>query len=175
MVVRTTGDPAHEIPAFRSAVRTLAPAVPVSDIFIMRDVVDAAADGTRFTLVLLGAFATVALAMAGLGVFGVVSHDVSTRRRELGIRVALGASRQQVVADLVRDSARAAAAGLAVGLGAAWLLGGEIRSLLFGVTPFDGRTLLVVTGGLAVIAALACLVPALGASRISVVQELKRE
>ena len=172
-VLRASGDPAAMVPAARAAVRALAPDVAISDTFVMRDVVDRAADGARFTVVLLGTFAGVALGLAGLGVFGVMSHDVSTRRRELGIRLALGASRGRVVGEVLGDGARAAGLGLTVGFAGACALGGQIRSLLFNVAPLDGLTLATVTAGLGVVALTACLIPALTASRLNLVRELR--
>jgi putative ABC transport system permease protein len=172
-VVRATGDPAALLPVARATVRTLAPDVTISETFLMRDVVDRAADGARFTLVLLGTFAGVALVLAGLGVFGVMSHDVSTRRRELGIRLALGASRGRVATDVVRDGAVAAGLGLAIGFGGACALASQIRSLLFDVAPLDALTLATVTAGLGIVALAACLIPALSASRLNLVRELR--
>jgi len=172
-VVRTTGDPTAVVPSLRAVVGGLAPDVAVSDVFLMREVVDQAADGARFTLVLLGSFAGVALVLAALGVFGVISHDVSSRRREIGIRLALGATPLAVAAGVAREGLTAAGIGLSVGLAGAAALRGAVSSLLFGVAPFDRPTLSVVALGLMLVAGAACALPAYRASRISVVRALK--
>jgi putative ABC transport system permease protein len=172
-VVRAAGDPAALVPAMRSVVRTLAPDVPVSEVFVMRDVVDRAGDGSRFLAVLLGVFAVVAGALAVLGVFGVISHDVAARRREIGIRLALGATPSRVAAGIARDGLIAAGAGLALGLGAAAALRGALSTLLFSVTPFDPATITVVTAGLATVAVVACGGPAYRAARSRVAETLR--
>jgi putative ABC transport system permease protein len=173
LVVRTMGDPGALVPSFRAIVRGLAPDVPISDVFDMRQVIDEAADGARFTLALLGTFAGVALVLAALGVAGVIGHDVSSRRREIGIRLALGASPARVAASVAREGLIAAVAGLAVGLVGAAALRGAVTSLLFVVTPFDAPTFAAVTLGLMLVAAAACGLPAYRASRISPVKALK--
>jgi putative ABC transport system permease protein len=172
-VVRAAGDPAALVPAMRSVVRTTAPDVPVSEVFVMRDVVDRAGDGSRFLAVLLGVFAGVAGVLAVLGVFGVISHDVAARRREISIRLALGATPSRVAAGIALDGLLAAGAGLGLGLGAAAVLRGALSTLLFGVTPFDPATIVVVTAGLAMVAAIACGGPAYRAARGGVAQTLR--
>jgi putative ABC transport system permease protein len=173
IVVRTTAEPAVLVPSIRAVVRGLAPDVPISDVFLMRQVVDEAADGTRFTLVLLGTFAGVALVLAALGIAGVISHDVASRRREIGIRLALGAAPARVAAQVAGEGLTAAVVGLGAGLAAAAALRGAVTSLLFLVTPFDGPTLATVTLALMLVAGTACGLPAYRASRISPAEELK--
>jgi putative ABC transport system permease protein len=172
-VVRTTGAPADLVPSLRAVVNGLASDVAVSDVFEMRDVVERAADGARFALVLIGCFAGVALVLAALGVFGVISHDVSSRRREIGVRLALGATPLRVAAGVAREGLAAAGLGLGVGLIGAAALRGAVTNLLFGVAPFDRLTLSVVTLGLLLVAGIACALPAYRASRMSVVRALK--
>lgn len=172
-VVRTTGEPAVLVPSLRAVVRGLAPDVAISDVFTFSDVVDQAADGTRFTLVLLGTFAGVALVLAAVGVCGVISHDVSSRRREIGIRLALGATPRQVAAAVAREGLTAAAIGLGAGLAGVAALRFAVVRLLFGVAPFDGLTLWAATVGLTVVVAVSCGLPAYRASRMSLVRELR--
>ncbi len=172
-VVRTTADPTALVPSFRAVVHGLASDVAISDVFVMREVVDQASDGARFTVVLLGSFAGVALVLAALGVFGVISHDVSSRRREIGIRLALGATPLGIAAGVAREGLTAAGIGLSVGLAGAAALRGAVSSLLFGVAPFDRPTLSVVALGLMLVAGVACALPAYRASRISVMRALK--
>jgi cell division protein FtsX len=173
MVVRTQSDPAALVPLFRAAVREAAPDVPVSSVSLMQDAVDRGADGARFTMALLGTFASVALLLVAVGIFGVMSHDVSGRRREIGIRLALGASRGRVVGRIIRDGVVAAAVGLAIGLAASFAMRGGIEGLLFGVRPLDPSTFAIVTGALALIVTLACVLPAWRVSRMNVGRELK--
>ena len=172
-VVRAAGDPAALVPSMRSVVRAIAADVPVSEVFVMRDVVDRAGDGSRFLAVLLGVFAGVAGALAVLGVFGIISHDVAARQREIGIRLALGATPSRVAAGIARDGLVAACAGLGVGLGAAAALRGALSTLLVGVTPFDPATIAVVTAGLAAVSAIACGAPAYRAARSWVAETLR--
>jgi hypothetical protein len=172
-VVRAAADPAALVPAMRGVVHAIAPDAPVSEIFVMRDVVEKAGDGSRFLAVLLGVFAGVAGALAVLGVFGVISHDVAARQREIGIRVALGATPSRVAAGIARDGLMAAAAGLVVGLAAAAMLRGALATLLFGVTPFDPMTVGAVTAGLATVAMAACAGPAYRAARSHVAETLR--
>ena len=173
IVVRTTAEPAVLVPSIRAVVRALAPDVPISEVFLMRQVVDEAADGARFTLVLLGTFAGVALVLAALGIAGVISHEVASRRREIGIRLALGAAPARVAAHIAGEGVMAAVVGLGVGLAAAAALHGAMTSLLFVVTPFDGPTFATVTLALLLVAGTACGLPAYRASRISPAHELK--
>jgi len=173
IVVRTTGRPAPLVPAFRQAVRGISAEVPLSDVFILSDVVDEAADGTRFTLVLLGAFAAVALVLASLGIVGVMHHEVSGRRRELGIRLALGASRGRLVADLARDGLFSTGIGLLLGLAGSYLMRGALSSLLFGVRPFDTRIVSLVAATMALAAVASCLGPVLRASRRPTASDLR--
>src|SRR5262249_32304430 len=145
MVVRAQGDAAALVPALRAAVREAAPDVPISDVSVLQNAVDRGSQGAQFTMALLGTFSLVALVLAAVGVCGIISHDVTGRRREIGIRLALGASRPRVVAGIVRDGLIAAVAGLALGLVAAAVLRGGIATLLFGIRPLDPATFVVAT------------------------------
>jgi putative ABC transport system permease protein len=172
-VLRSDGDPAAIVPSARAAVRTLSPAVPISEVWLMRDAAAAALDDSRFTLVLLVSFAVSALVLAAIGVYGVMSHAVADRRRELGIRLALGATPASVAGRLVLEGLTVACAGAAVGLAIAAIGGNAIATLLFGVTPFDPLTFVAVAVALVAVATVACLIPARRASRIEPQRELR--
>ena len=109
---------------------------------------------------MLGTFATLALALAAIGLYGVLSYSVTLRRRELGIRAALGASRRDLLALVVRQGLIATGAGLAVGLGLAVVAARLMRTLLFGIEPMDVPSFAASAGLLLVVALAACLVPA---------------
>lgn len=173
LVVRARSDAASLVPAFRAAVHEAAPDVPVSEVSLLQEAVDRGADGARFTMALLGTFALVALTLASVGIFGVMSHDVAGRRREIGIRLALGASRGRVVGGVIRDGLLAAVSGLACGFAAAWVLRTVVEGLLFRIAPLDPATFAIATAMVATVATLGCLLPAWRGSRMNVGRELK--
>jgi ABC-type antimicrobial peptide transport system permease subunit len=129
----------------------------------------------RFNLLLLGTFAIVALLLAALGVHSVVAYAVSERTREIGIRMALGAQRWNVVRMMVAQGMWSVVAGLVVGLFGAWAATRLIAGLLYGVQPHDTATFVMMTLGLASIACLACVVPALKAALVDPVTSLRAE
>jgi predicted permease len=173
VVVRAEGDPAPIRPMARAAVRAIAPDVPVSDVLLMRDVVGTATSGSRFLLSLLGAFAVVALVLAAVGIYGVISYDVAGRRREIGIRLAMGAAPRQVLVSVVGRGMALVGAGAAAGLTGAFALSGLLAGVLFGVTPTDAVVFTVVPVVLGTVGLAACLVPAWRASRVDPVRELR--
>jgi len=120
---------------------------------------------SRFTMWLMGVFAAVALVLAAIGLYGVMAYLVSQRRREIGIRLALGAARGDILQLVVGSGARLIGAGLAIGLGLAFALQRLVASLLFGVTAVDGASVAAV-GLLAAVALGACCLPALRATRV---------
>jgi ABC-type antimicrobial peptide transport system permease subunit len=124
---------------------------------------------------LLSVFAALALALAAIGVYGVLSYAVSTRTQEIGIRMALGAARHDVVGMVVSQVLRLVASGVGIGLLLAALLGRALRTLLFGVSPTDPVTLIAVSAALTVVALMAGYLPARRASRINPVQALRYE
>jgi predicted permease len=172
-VARTTGDPAALAPDVRRAVLALSPFVPVSEIVAMRSVVAEASIGDRFMVTIVGAFAVMALVLTAIGIYGVVSFDVSRRRQEIGIRLALGAGAGRVIRTIVQQGLAVAALGALIGVAGALLAARAIAGLLFGVTPFDSATFASVVGVLAVVSAVACYLPARQASRIDPVRELR--
>jgi putative ABC transport system permease protein len=174
-VVRTTGNPATLMPDVRRIVRELDPAVPIRDVATLDDVVSAAVAPARWSTTLLTVFAALALVMAVLGVFGVLSFLVTQRRREIGIRVALGASPSSVRALVVRRGLGLAAAGLAIGGLGAVALTRFMSTLLFGVTATDPVTFVLVGLVLAVAALAASYFPARSATTVDPIIALRAE
>lgn len=127
----------------------------------------------RLYAVLLGGFAGLALLIAGVGLFGVLAYGVAQRRREIGVRAALGATPGALIRLVVRQGAAITIAGLSVGLIGAYLAAGWVGGFLFGVTPRDGLSFVVVPVVLFVVATLAALVPARRAARVDPVVALK--
>jgi putative ABC transport system permease protein len=172
-VIRTEGAPAAILPSARAAVRRVAPTAPISDVHVMTDVVRSATASARFTLVLIGLFAALALLLAAIGIYSVMSYAVSMRRREIGIRMALGATPRGIVGRIVGEGLIVTAAGGAIGLAVAVVAARAMSQLLFGVTPFDVPALAGAAAGLVAAATLASLLPARRASRIDPQTELR--
>jgi predicted permease len=175
LVIKTAQDPAAIAGAVRQQVRAIDPNMPVAEIRTMSDVVDATLSTPRFTGVLLGTFAALALILSAIGIYGVLSYLVSRRAREIGIRVAIGASRAEIVRLVLRNGVSLALAGVAVGVaGAAWAAE-LMRGLLHDVRPGDPLTFIAVGVLLSLVAALASFVPAWRAAQVDPVIVLKGE
>jgi len=129
----------------------------------------------RLYAVLLGLFAGVAMVLASIGIYGVLAYLVSHRTREIGIRLALGAQRRQVVSLVLRQTAVLTAAGVAIGVAGAATLGRYLEGLLFGLTPLDAGTFVVVVVLFAAVAGLASFIPARRATRIDPLVALRAE
>ncbi len=160
LAVRTAGDPRALAGALRQAVWAVDPDQPVSRVRTMEDVVAASISETRFYGSLLGAFAALALGLAAVGIYGVMSYAVASRTREIGIRLALGAQRGGIFRLVMARGARLAAFGIALGTGGALAATSGLEKLLYGVTPTDAATLASVAVLLAFVALLACWLPA---------------
>ncbi len=175
-VVLRTALPASALDAeIRRAVQETDPSLPVVKLRTMEDVFAESTERTRLLARLLGAFGVLALLLGALGTYGVLSYIVSERRREIGIRMALGAERSGVVALVMRQGVLMAGAGLVAGLAGAFMLDRVMGSLLFGVSPSDPFTLAGVTLTLGVAAALACYIPARRATRLDPMTVLRDE
>ena len=175
LVIRTTGDPLAMVGPVRGIVRDLDPDLPLTEVRPLSAVLAAATQEQRFVMALMGVFALLALALAAVGLYGVIAYAVSRRTREIGIRLALGSDARRVRALVLRQGMRPAYAGVALGLGGAALLTRFLRTLLYGVAPIDGATFLLVPLVLLLVAALAVLVPARRASRVEPVEALRAE
>jgi putative ABC transport system permease protein len=184
LVVRTEGgaagdgaadDPLALAPALRRAVAAVDPGVPLDDMRSLEQLVYASAARPRFRTALLGAFGGLALAVAGAGIYGLMAYTVRQRRRELGVRLALGATRGAVVRLVVGDGMRLAGAGVALGLVVALALTRLLASVLFEVSPLDPLTFGATTLVLAAAGLAACAVPAWRASRTDAMIALRAE
>jgi len=166
LVVRTDGDPKALVSAVRAAVRAADPRLAVSEVRTMRDIVDAAIGGQRFAMQTLGVFGGVALLLSAIGIFGIVSQVVASRFHEFGIRAALGATPNDLMAIGLSSGLRQAMTGLVIGVVAALLLTRVLHTLLHGVTPTDPLTFAMVVVVTGVVAVLASVAPAMRAARI---------
>jgi putative ABC transport system permease protein len=173
VALRTAGAPEALGAAVQRVVHDLDPDQPVADLRTMQDVVDRAVSGSRFDTVLLTIFGFISFALAAVGIYGVVSYDVSERAQEIGIRIALGAERRHVLAMVVGHVARLAALGIALGLGAAFALTGLMRSMLYGVEPRDFFTYAAVSLILGAVALLAGYIPSRRALALDPVAALR--
>ena len=172
IAVRTAADPARYASAIREAVRSADPAEPVHDLKMLQDLVQNSLAPRRFVVRLLSFFAAAALLLAALGLYGVIGYSVAQRTQEIGIRVALGASAGAVLGMVIGQGVRLALAGAAIGFVAAIVLGGLLRTQLFGVDAFDPLTLVVTAAVLIGAAVLASYVPARRAMRVNPVEAL---
>ena len=176
LVVRgTEGDVERLVPSIRSVLRDIDPNVPVSSVRTMDDVVDAALSRPRFTGALFTIFSALALLLAALGIYGVLAYLVTLRTREIGIRLAIGASPSAVSREVLGRGVALAAAGVAIGGALALVLGRAIGSLLYGVTPTDPATFVIGASVLLGVSAVASYVPARRATTVDPVRALKAE
>ncbi|MEO8483650.1 MAG: ADOP family duplicated permease [Acidobacteriota bacterium] len=175
VVVRTDGDPTSVLPLIRQQVRQLDPALPVSTVRTMEEWVSTSAAPSRLNAVLMVAFAVVALSIAAIGIYGVLAYSVNQRTREIGLRMALGAQRGEVLRLIVREGMKVGALGIAIGLVAAMGVSRSLASLVFGVTVRDPWTYVIVAATLGLVALAACALPARRASRVDPVIALRQD
>jgi len=175
LLVRVTGDPAAILPSLRTLVRELDPEVGFTDLTTVNAQLAIALFPLRFTAGLLSALGVAGLLIAAIGLYGIIAHGVAQRTRELGIRLALGANAGRVAGLVLREGMVMVAAGSAVGLGLAALATRALRAWLYGVSPTDPVTFLAVPLGFALVAALACWIPARRATRVDPMVALRAE
>ncbi|HKQ78776.1 MAG TPA: ABC transporter permease [Blastocatellia bacterium] len=175
LVLRGEVEPSSLVPALRNAVREIDPALPVYNTLTMNERLSDSVASHRFHLLLLGGFGALALLLAGVGVYGVISYVVSQRTREIGIRMALGAKRSDVARLFIKQGMALVALGVALGLLAAFALTRVMTSLLFNVGANDPLTFAGVALLLSLIALAACYLPARRASQIDPIAALRRE
>jgi putative ABC transport system permease protein len=174
-LVRSAADPDAVVALARAQVRAVDKDLVLTDITTLDSLVHRSVDGQRFRTWLLGSFAGLALLLAALGIYGVLAYFVSERVRELGIRLALGASPPQLWSMVVRQGMRPVLLGSIAGLAAAYGAAELMKSLLFGVAPLDPATYMATVAALALVGAIACAVPALRAVRVDPLVALRQD
>jgi putative ABC transport system permease protein len=172
---RTQGDAAGTAQALKQEIWKVDAQLPVTRLETMSEVAASSFAARRFNMSLLSLFAGLALVLAAIGIYGVMSNAVTQRTPEIGIRLALGASTIDVLGLIVRNGLRLVVIGVAVGLVGAFALTRLMTTLLFGVTPTDGLTIVIVSAVLIGVALLACLIPARRATRVDPLVALRYE
>jgi len=173
--LRAQGDPRALANAVRSEVRSIDPTIPVADVHTMDEILAAAQSRPKFLTLLLMLFSGVALIIATVGIYGVISYSVARRSKEFGLRMALGAQQTDVLGLVMKQGAVLTAIGVVVGVAAALALTRLMASLLFGVQPSDALTYLFVPALLAVVALLASYIPARRATQVDPMKALRYE
>jgi predicted permease len=175
LFMRTSRPPGDAVAALREKVRAIDPASPLFDVGVLQEAVDSSFDNRRAVMLLLAAFAGLAVFLSALGIYGVLAYDVSQRTREIGVRSAIGASRGQITGLILRQGLWKGAIGVALGLVGAALLSSSMTTLLFNVRPTDPSVYGAVSCVLIAVAALASYLPARRASRIDPLVALRDE
>ncbi|HEX9562897.1 MAG TPA: ABC transporter permease [Gemmatimonadaceae bacterium] len=174
-VVRVSGEPLSAAPSVRAAIRSVDPNLPVSNIRRMADVVGTSTAELRFYSVLLSLLSGTALTLAGVGIYGVMAYGVNRRGREIGLRMAVGASRAAIVRMIMRQGVSLALAGLALGLGGALALTRYLTAQLYGIGASDGTTFALAATVLLGTAVAACVIPAERAASADPMRALRSE
>ena len=173
--LRTAGEPIGAAAALRQKVKELEPQAPVSNIRTVEEEIGRSLLRERLVATITALFAGLALALAAIGLYGVLSYGVAQRTRELGIRIAIGATRERILWLVLREAGWVLGLGIAAGLGSAWTLGRVVRSLLFGIEPTDPASMAIAVAVLASAATLAAWIPARRASKIDPIRALRYE
>jgi putative ABC transport system permease protein len=174
-VVKATGNAAALAPAVRDAIWSVDKDQPISRVAMLGDLIAASAAERRFALILFEAFGMIALVLATVGIYGVLAGSVTDRTREIGVRLALGATRREIVALVVRQGMTLTAFGLVIGLGGAAVATRGLVTLLFGVSRLDPMTYAGVVALLVAASAIACWLPAVRAARVDPAVTLRAE
>jgi predicted permease len=175
LVVRTQGDPGAAAGAIRAAVSAVDPSEPISQFRSLSSLVAASLAPRRFVVTMLALFAVLALLMAIIGLYGVTSYSVAQRTQEIGIRMALGARRSEILGMVIVQGLWLTGGGVLAGLATALALSRLLRSQLFHVSPFDPLTFSLTAGVLIAAELLACAIPAQRATRIDPMEALRHE
>jgi putative ABC transport system permease protein len=172
-VLQTNGDPLALVPTVQRHVREIDAQLPLFQVQTMEDVAARSVERRRWMMMLLGCFAVLALVLAAAGIYGVMSHLVSLRTPEIGVRLTLGASPIGLMRQVLREGAVQATIGLMAGLGASLVMMNGMRAILFGIEPTDPLTLVSVGAALMLVAVLAVTIPALRAMRVDPITALR--
>jgi len=175
LIVRTNSDPMDYLPAVRGEVAALDKSLALYDVKTMRQHLELALLPARLAGSVLGVFGLVALVMAAAGIYGVMAYSVAQRTREIGVRMALGASAGAVLRLVTRQGMKLTLSGMAIGLAASLALTRLLKSLLFGVSATDPLTFVAVALLLTAVALLACWIPARRAAKVDPIVALRRE
>jgi predicted permease len=175
LVVRSAADPRNLVSAVTNAIHELDSEIPVRDVRTMEELVSSSLSQQRFNLSLLGAFAALALILAAIGIYSVLSYSVRRRVQEIGIRLALGAGISDVLRMVIFEGMRPTLLGVTIGAAGALALGQVMSSLIYGVKPSDPITFLAVAAVLAMVALLASIIPAYRAARVDPMVALRYE
>ena len=175
VVIKSTRPIDALAPAVRRAVREMDPGLPIVQMRTMEEVVGASVTRQRFLSLLLGIFAIVALTLAAIGTYGILSYMVTERQREIGIRMALGAGQGQVVGLVLKQGLGIAGLGILLGVGGAYALSRVTSTLLYGVSPSDPMTYATVALVIAVVATAACVVPTRRATRVDPLEAIRAD
>jgi len=175
VIIRTSGDAYDLLPAARTAVLAVLPSVPVRYVATMNELIARQTAQRRLTMLLLGLFGVLGLLIAAVGVYGVMAYLVSQRTREIGVRMALGATRTQVTRMVVSQAGALAAIGVVLGGIVAWNLTGTVESFVYGVQPNDARAFAIAGITLLVAALIASAIPARRAAGVDPTVALRAE
>jgi putative ABC transport system permease protein len=173
LLLRTPGDPSSLIPAVRKIVAEIEPEVPVDRMMSFDDLIADRLWSRRLSVLLVSSFSGVALFLAAVGLYGVLAYSVSQRKREIGVRIALGANRDNILQLVIRQGLKLVIIGLVVGIAASLVLARFIENILFGVSGSDPVSLVLAVVVLGLAALPACLLPGLQATRISPTMALR--
>jgi putative ABC transport system permease protein len=175
VVVRATGDPSELVGAIRRELRQVDPALPLSTVRTMEEIVANDLSGTRLPMVLLSGFALLALVLAAIGVYGVMAYAVISRAREFGVRMALGALPRSILGLVLRQGLAAALVGVVLGAAAAAAGSRLLSKLLYGVRSLDPGTFAAAAVTLVAVTLVACYLPARRATRVDPMMALRGE
>ena len=175
IVVRSAGDPKSMVKSIAAAVNSIDPDLPLAGVKTIDEIVNESLAIDKFSTVLFASFAALGLLLAAVGIYGVMAFGVAQRTHEFGLRMALGAQRSRVIAQVLKEGTLLAGLGTLIGLGGAYLVGRTMQSTLYGVGAMDGRAFAALSLLLLAVALLACLIPAVRASRVEPMDALRRE
>jgi putative ABC transport system permease protein len=175
ILVRTTNDPLSLLSAVRNELQQLDPAQPMAGVATMDELLSGSLSRSRFTMLVLAVFAALALILASVGIYGVIAYSVTQRTQEFGVRMALGASRRDVLRLVLRQGTRLTLLGIGLGIVAALIVTRLMATLLYGISATDPLTFTSVALLLALVALAACYIPAQRATRVDPIVALRYE